>query len=40
IRTSSVDGLNRVFLTGFRSEDEARDFAASGAFAGAFVVRE
>ncbi|HIC3755832.1 TPA: septal ring lytic transglycosylase RlpA family protein [Campylobacter jejuni] len=40
IRTSSVDGLNRVFLTGFRSEDEARDFAVSGAFAGAFVVRE
>ncbi|MCR2111329.1 septal ring lytic transglycosylase RlpA family protein [Campylobacter upsaliensis] len=40
IRTSSVDGLNRVFLTGFRSEDEARDFASSGAFAGAFVVRE
>lgn len=40
IRTSSVDGLNRVFLTGFRSEEEARDFAASGAFSGAFVVRE
>ncbi|MCX2682372.1 septal ring lytic transglycosylase RlpA family protein [Campylobacter sp. MIT 21-1685] len=40
IRTSSIDGLNRVFLTGFRSEDEARDFAASGAFAGAFIVRE
>ncbi|MBM0636942.1 septal ring lytic transglycosylase RlpA family protein [Campylobacter sp. VicNov18] len=35
-----TDGLNRVFLTGFRSEDEARDFAASGTFAGAFVVRE
>ena len=40
IRTSSTDGLNRVFLTGFRSEDEARDFASSGAFSGAFVVRE
>ena len=40
IRTSSVDGLNRVFLTGFRSEEEARDFASSGAFSGAFVVRE
>ncbi|MBZ7948409.1 septal ring lytic transglycosylase RlpA family protein [Campylobacter sp. RM9929] len=40
IRTSTVDGLNRVFLTGFRSEEEARDFAASGAFAGAFIVRE
>ncbi|EOW2497638.1 septal ring lytic transglycosylase RlpA family protein [Campylobacter coli] len=40
IRKSSVDGLSRVFLTGFRSEEEARDFAASGAFAGAFVVRE
>lgn len=40
IRTSSIDGLNRVFLTGFRSEEEARDFALSGAFSGAFVVRE
>ncbi|MDX2323035.1 septal ring lytic transglycosylase RlpA family protein [Campylobacter hepaticus] len=40
IRKSSADGLSRVFLTGFRSEDEARDFAASGVFSGAFVVRE
>ncbi|ARJ56316.1 septal ring lytic transglycosylase RlpA family protein [Campylobacter cuniculorum] len=40
IRTSSSDGLTRVFLSGFRSEEEARDFAASGAFAGAFVVRD
>ncbi len=40
VRTSSSDGLTRVFLTGFRSEDEARDFAASGAFSGAFVVRD
>lgn len=40
IRTSSVDGLTRVFLSGFRSEEEARDFASSGAFSGAFVVRD
>ncbi|TKX28946.1 septal ring lytic transglycosylase RlpA family lipoprotein [Campylobacter sp. MIT 12-5580] len=40
VRTSAKDGLNRVFLTGFRSEAEARDFAKSGAFIGAFVVRE
>lgn len=40
IRVSSNDGLSRVFLSGFRSEEEARDFAASGAFSGAFVVRE
>jgi len=40
IKTSNIDGLNRVFLTGFRSEEEARDFAISGAFSGAFVVRE
>lgn len=40
VKTSSKDGLNRVFLTGFRSEEEARDFAKSGAFGGAFVVRE
>ncbi|MCR4941651.1 MAG: septal ring lytic transglycosylase RlpA family protein [Campylobacter sp.] len=29
----------RVFLTGFRSEDEARDFAKSGKINGAFIVR-
>ncbi|TQR31902.1 septal ring lytic transglycosylase RlpA family lipoprotein [Campylobacter sp. MIT 99-7217] len=40
VRQSPKDGLNRVFLTGFRSEAEARDFARSGAFSGAFVVRE
>lgn len=40
VRQSSKDGLNRVFLTGFRSEAEARDFAQSGAFIGAFIVRE
>lgn len=31
--------MYRVFLTGFRSEDEARDFARSGKFSGAFIVR-
>lgn len=33
------DGLHRVFLTGFRSMQEARDFIAKGAFKGAFAVR-
>lgn len=36
----SSDGLNRVYLSGFRSEAEARDFVRSGAFKGAFVVRQ
>ncbi|TXE81554.1 septal ring lytic transglycosylase RlpA family protein [Campylobacter peloridis] len=40
IQTSAKDGLHRVFLKGFRSEQEARDFADSGAFPGAFIVRE
>lgn len=40
IQTSSKDGLNRVFLKGFRSEQEARDFLDSGSFPGAFIVRE
>ncbi|MFG5142278.1 septal ring lytic transglycosylase RlpA family lipoprotein, partial [Campylobacter lari] len=29
-----------VFLKGFRSEQEARDFVDSGSFPGAFIVRE
>ncbi|CUU74375.1 rare lipoprotein a rlpa [Campylobacter hyointestinalis subsp. hyointestinalis] len=32
--------IYRVFLTGFRSEDEARDFISSGKFKGAFIVRD
>ena len=32
--------LFRVWLTGFKSEDEARDFKDSGRFAHAFIVRE
>lgn len=40
IKQSPKDGLNRVFLTGFRSLAEARDFIATGAFKGAFVVRD
>lgn len=32
--------LFRVWLTGFKSEAEARDFKASGPFAHAFIVRE
>ena len=39
-RVSARDGLTRVFLRGFRSEAEAKDFVRSGAFKGAFVVRE
>lgn len=39
-RQSSRDGLTRVFLKGFKSEQEAKDFVNSGAFKGAFVVRE
>lgn len=39
-RKSSRDGLTRVFLRGFKSEDEAKDFVKSGEFSGAFVVRE
>lgn len=40
VQTSATDGLNRVFITGFRSEEEARDFAQNGKFAGAFIARE
>ncbi|HEC1776918.1 septal ring lytic transglycosylase RlpA family protein [Campylobacter sp. RKI_CA19_01128] len=40
IQTSAKDGLHRVFLKGFRSEQEARDFVDSGSFPGAFIVRE
>jgi rare lipoprotein A len=32
--------LHRVYLTGFRSEEEARDFIAKGAFEGAFIIRD
>lgn len=32
--------LYRVWLMGFKSEDEARDFIASNRFPGAFIVRE
>lgn len=32
--------IYRVFLTGFRSEDEARDFIMAGHIDGAFFVRE
>ena len=34
------DGLYRVFLTGFLSEEEARDFARNGELGNAFIVRE
>ena len=41
VRTFTIDGetIYRVFLNGFRSEDEARDYARSGKFQGAFIVR-
>lgn len=41
IKIYSIDSqtLYRVFLTGFRSEEEARDFARNGRFSGAFIVR-
>jgi rare lipoprotein A len=37
------DGINRsfkVWLTGFKTEQEARDYKALGKFMGAFIVRE
>lgn len=43
VKTFSIDDgsmVYRVFLTGFRSEDEARDFARSGRINGAFIVRD
>lgn len=36
----NLDGMNRVFLTGFLSEDEAIDFIASSNLKGAFIIRE
>lgn len=41
VREFNISGKRvfKVFLTGFRSEDEARDFAKSGRFSGAFIVR-
>ena len=41
IKEFYVDGapLYRVWLTGFRSEAEARDFIAQGRYPGAFVIR-
>ncbi len=42
VKTYRLDNkpIHRVFLTGFRSEDEARDYARSGKIDGAFIVRE
>ncbi|BCD60503.1 rare lipoprotein A [Nitratiruptor sp. YY08-14] len=41
IKKFYVDGLPlyRVWLTGFRSEKEARDFIAQGLYPGAFIIR-
>lgn len=42
VKEFELDGepIYRVFLGGFKSEDEARDFAQGGPFSGAFIVRE
>lgn len=40
VKEFSIDGLYRVFLIGFKSEEEARDFAYSTHINGAFVVRQ
>ena len=42
IKEFELDGypIYRVFLTGFRSENEARDFIYNGHFTGAFITRE
>lgn len=42
VREYSLNGepIYRVFLTGFRSEAEARDFISSGQFKGAFIARD
>ena len=42
IRTFDIDGekIYRVFLSGFRSEAEARDFVEAKHFGGAYIVRE
>lgn len=42
IREYILDGkpIYRVFLTGFRSENEARDFIDAGHIQGAFIARE
>lgn len=39
-RKSDKDGLTRIYLRGFKSEKEAKDFVRSGQFKGAFVVSE
>lgn len=41
IREYNIDNvvIYRVFLTGFRSEEEARDFIKSGHFEGAYIIR-
>lgn len=36
----SSDGLFRVFISGFKSEDEARDIAKNIGINGAFIIRE
>lgn len=42
VRNYILEGepIYRVFLTGFRSEDEARDFIGTSKFKGAFIVRD
>ncbi|NWF66253.1 MAG: septal ring lytic transglycosylase RlpA family protein [Campylobacterales bacterium] len=40
IKESSKDDFYRVWLMGFQSEAEAKDFISTGRFDGAFIVRE
>jgi rare lipoprotein A len=42
IREGILDGalIYRVWIQGFRSEEEARDFISQGKYEGAFIVRE
>jgi len=41
VKEYMLDGypIYRVYLSGFNSEAEARDFIARGKFAGSFIVR-
>lgn len=42
IQSGTLDGstIHRVYLKGFASEAEARDFIATGQFGGAFIIRD
>ena len=42
IQSGTLQGapIHRVYLQGFASEDEARDFIATGVFSGSFIIRD